>query len=594
MHIVEGVNKKYCYAKECVWDSEKKVYRNPGKCIGRLDARGSRVDFVPNKYLTHLLTQYKSAPSELSDYELQVVRTAIDKYGDSIVAKSPDTASPATPLPKTGRAIFYGPQLVFGAITERYQLQSLLEKSFSRETARDILSLSWYIASEGSALSNSDSWLEYFENPRGRTMGSQDITRLLDKMTTDEMLTFYKHWLAFNVRPQDEDKILYDLTSISNYGTSIDAAEWGHNRDQEHLRQVNLALMCQRQTGIPLFAWALNGSIADISTLENTLAFAHKFGYKPNCLMLDRGFASLANITYMLRNGYTFLQPTKVDASWIRKLIDAGEYERASPDSMIKTEDRTYYASTVKCKFIIVKHLSGKKAGQEETFVHVYKEKEQEMDILQNGTVKLVSQHTCYFHTLFCQDLVGNQRDRFMTSLKMEYDRLIADENTEVNKKLANYFIINKPKYARHRSVEYHLENIKLHENKYAGFLCFLTNDKTIKTAEDALTEYSTRDCIEKDFDEMKNDLDMRRLRVQSDARMRARLFIQFIAEIYMREMRVCLRRSEECKKMTRKQIASHIKTIYKINFVGKYKDIKPTLSKSQRAILAAIGVDTN
>ncbi|MDR2855015.1 MAG: hypothetical protein LBV40_02515 [Methanomicrobiales archaeon] len=41
---------------------------------------------------------------------------------------------------------------------------------------------------------------------------------------------------------------------------------------------------------------------------------------------------------------------------------------------------------------------------------------------------------------------------------------------------------------------------------------------------------------IEKDFDEMKNDLDMRRLRVQSDARMKARLFIQFIAEIYMRQ----------------------------------------------------------
>jgi hypothetical protein len=33
MYIVECVNEKYCYAKECIWDSEKKVYRNPGKCI---------------------------------------------------------------------------------------------------------------------------------------------------------------------------------------------------------------------------------------------------------------------------------------------------------------------------------------------------------------------------------------------------------------------------------------------------------------------------------------------------------------------------------------------------------------------------------
>jgi hypothetical protein len=59
-----------------------------------------------------------------------------------------------------------------------------------------------------------------------------------------------------------------------------------------------------------------------------------------------------------------------------------------------------------------------------------------------------------------------------------------------------------------------------------------------------------------------------------------------------MREMRICLRKSQECKKMTRKQTSSYVKTIYKINFVGKYKDVKPTLSKSQREILAAVGVD--
>jgi len=108
------------------------------------------------------------------------------------------------------------------------------------------------------------------------------------------------------------------------------------------------------------------------------------------------------------------------------------------------------------------------------------------------------------------------------------------------------------------------------------------------------LAEYTTRDCIEKDFDEMKNDLDMRRLRVHSDGRMRSRLFIQFIAEIFMREIRVSLRESDDCKKMIRKQIFSHIKTIYKINFKGKYRDVQPTLSKAQRDILIAIGIDTS
>lgn len=105
------------------------------------------------------------------------------------------------------------------------------------------------------------------------------------------------------------------------------------------------------------------------------------------------------------------------------------------------------------------------------------------------------------------------------------------------------------------------------------------------------MEEYSTRDYIEKDFDEMKNDLDMRRIRVHTDGRMRARLFIQFIAEIFIREIRVRLSLSEECKKMTRKQIISHIKGIYKIKFTGKYRDVHPELSKSQRAILEALEI---
>jgi DNA-binding cell septation regulator SpoVG len=83
----------------------------------------------------------------------------------------------------------------------------------------------------------------------------------------------------------------------------------------------------------------------------------------------------------------------------------------------------------------------------------------------------------------------------------------------------------------------------------------------------------------------------MKRIRVHTDDRMRARLLIQFIAEIILREIRVRLRDSEECSKMTRKQISSHIKGIYKINFKGRYKDVKPELSKSQRVILEALGL---
>ena len=66
---------------------------------------------------------------------------------------------------------------------------------------------------------------------------------------------------------------------------------------------------------------------------------------------------------------------------------------------------------------------------------------------------------------------------------------------------------------------------------------------------------------------------------------------IQFISEILLREIRVRLSKSDVCRKMTRKQIAAHIKGIYKIKFTGKYKDVRPDLSKSQRSILEALDI---
>jgi transposase len=342
---------------------------------------------------------------------------------------------------------------------------------------------------------------------------------------------------------------------------------------------------------MPLFAWPLDGSISDVKTLQNTLQFLDKLNYKPGCLMMDRGFGSMENITFMLQRGYVFLQALRVNANWIYDIIDAGKDVRLRPDSMIKVGDRTYYASTSICQWVTLQRMNKKGGTVEDTFVYQCKESKSKKYVAQDGE-EILSQYPCRVHVLFCQDLVGSQWDKFMEKLNIEYERIIAEENVAPTSELERYFIIEKKKWGRKRSVEFNMENIAKHRNNYAGHICFITNDRTIATANDALKEYSTRDYIEKDFDEMKNELDMSRIRVHTDNRMKARLFIQFIAEIYIREIRVRLRDSEECRKMTRKQIASHIKGIYKIKFTGKYKDVCPELSKSQRSILEALGLN--
>jgi len=334
----------------------------------------------------------------------------------------------------------------------------------------------------------------------------------------------------------------------------------------------------------------LNGSISDSKTLQTTLQYLNKLDYKPDCLMMDRAFALRENISYMLKNGYTFLQTMWVNSGWVYELIDFGEKDRYRPDSMIRIEDRVYYGSTTPIQWILYKN----RKEEESVLIIANPDKRNAKYVSNDPDINVISQYQCTVHVAFCNDLVGKQFDNFMAALKEEYNRLITDENAQVRSKYKKYFKIERKKYARRRTVEFIIEKIQEHRNKYAGYVCFVTNDQTIKTAEDALLEYSTRDVIEKDFDDMKNMLDMKRLHIHSDDRMRARLFIQFIAEIFLREIRICIKNSEICKKFTRNQIANHIKTISKIKFNGKYRDVYPSLSKSQRAILDALGIEQN
>ena len=556
MHIVENyngkVNKTYCYAAECSWDKVSKKYIKPRISIGHLE--GNPPVFVPNKFFSRIFASDLKAPSLTDEQHRKIIDTVKTKYGD--VTSSVDWAE-TRQEEQTAKAIFSGPSIVFGGITKRYHIDSILKKAFGEEDAHDILSLAWYLASEGGALSNSDVWLAQYETPSGCALSSQDISRLLERMDVDGIMTFYKEWLhAFQKRG---DKVLYDLTSISWYGQGINMAGWGHNRDHENLPQVNVALLCERKTAMPLFAWLLEGSIHDTRTLQNTQQFLEKLGYKSDCVMLDRGFASFDNIDFMVKHEQTFLQALRVNANWIYRIIDERKMDRLRPDSMIQLNERTYYASTTACQWVTVKKKGKRGTATEETFVYHCKEEKGEKYCAQEGE-EVLSQYACKVHVLYCHDLVGNHWDKFMGKLNAEYKRLLEGEKAEPAPELKKFFKIEKKKWARKRTVDFHMEDIEKQRNNYAGHICFITNDKTIQTAKEALQEYSTRDYIEKDFDELKNELDMRRIRVHTDGRMKARLFIQFIAEIFLREIRVKVRESQKCKKMTQKQIFSHIK----------------------------------
>jgi hypothetical protein len=88
---------------------------------------------VEGKYL------FRTDPASLTKYEKTIVDTVVGKYGERVRSLAGEDG--VQKILKTARAVFYGPKLVFDAITKVYRIDAILKAAFSEEIAPEILSM---------------------------------------------------------------------------------------------------------------------------------------------------------------------------------------------------------------------------------------------------------------------------------------------------------------------------------------------------------------------------------------------------------------------------------------------------------------------
>ena len=102
---------------------------------------------------------------------------------------------------------------------------------------------------------------------------------------------------------------------------------------------------------------------------------------------------------------------------------------------------------------------------------------------------------------------------------------------------------------------------------------------------------YRDKDVVEKCFDDLKNQLDMKRLRMHSSATVDGRLFVQFIALIYMSALRREMRKSILIERYTVRELLQEMDTLTKVKYSGKYGHILTEITKPQREILKDLNI---
>jgi transposase len=92
------------------------------------------------------------------------------------------------------------------------------------------------------------------------------------------------------------NQLVYDLSSMFSRSMSIKQAEKGYNKDKIQVPQINLALLCSADTGLPTMIRSLPGSVKDIKTLYHSI---NELDIEGNILILDRGFFSEGTIKFL-------------------------------------------------------------------------------------------------------------------------------------------------------------------------------------------------------------------------------------------------------------------------------------------------------
>jgi transposase len=121
------------------------------------------------------------------------------------------------------------------------------------------------------------------------------------------------------------------------------------------------------------------------------------------------------------------------------------------------------------------------------------------------------------------------------------------------------------------------------------GFFCILST--SIKDPAEALRVYRAKDAVENSFDDLKNQLDMKRLRIHSSAAMDSRVFLQFLALILICQIRNTIQADSILRNLTVREVMEDMETLVRITYAGRHGRLYTETSPIQRKIMEVFGI---
>lgn len=471
MSIIKQTDKKtgitYAYETTYYWDKEKKQSRATRKCIGKVDRNTGEI--VPTR-------------GRGKKGEHKKDKTSVSKPGNEATT--------------TRRHQFYGATYLLEALADEIGLTRDLEKCFP-DIYKQILSIAFYlILEDNNPLYRFEKWNATHKHPYGENIASPRSSELFASITDDGI----GHFFTLQARRRIEEEYwAYDSTSISSFSETLAQIQYGKNKENDPLPQLNMLLVFGEKSGLPFYYRKLAGNIPDVITVKHLLEDMNILGFGKAKFVMDRGFYSEDNINGMYRERIKFIVGVRLSLKLIKTNLDLVYEDICMP--MCYDESTSTYGYTVTTDWDYTQTRPNK-----------------------GDTIK--ESRRIYIHYYYSLDKMADETDAFDKKIARLHKELVSGIYVESHtKEYEKYFLISRDGH----SVSYNVNSIKS-AKKYFGYFALITNQKM--DASMALHLYRMKDLVEKAFGNIKERLNFRRLLVSSEKCLDGKIFVEFIALI--------------------------------------------------------------
>lgn len=455
------------------------------------------------------------------------------------------------------KVLSHGEFVPLKKISDDLELEKILSGVVPGKDVWPILTLAMNYVTRPLALTHIQNWYEgtiIAEDHPDLPLSSQSLSRMLSRLGEGTANLEFSRRLINQISTCST--LVYDITSLSSYSQNISLLEYGYNRDGLDLPQINLSMIVDKDLSIPVMYDLYPGSIADVSTLKNTLKKMKAQGVRNYTLIMDRGFFSTDNIEELVAEDLSFIIPPTSNLKNVKEAISSIHKSIDDPEHLKLYEKEPLFVMPVSID-VGENQLKGyafydQKREQQErnTF---YKRLYDLMEVLKSKNLKPWMNPGEVFRATAKKDA------KFIEWITID-----------------GRFQVSLRKNAVSQAV-----------NKMGKFILLYRGEFSW---EECLSLYRSKDVVEKGFDVLKNDIDLMPANLRTNSSLRGYLFIAFLALILrMKLMRLMIDAGLN-KRYSVEGLFTELEKI-KIMILPDGEKVTTEISKRQREILDALHI---